>query len=75
MLGLVGDSRGGVPLVKQAIDPVVDEALEAGRVVRAVVLVQDHGELCMRAPLATQTPVACTRRRRGWLGHPPLTPS
>jgi CubicO group peptidase (beta-lactamase class C family) len=37
-------SRGGVALVQHAIDGVVDEALEAGRVVGAVVLVQHHGE-------------------------------
>jgi CubicO group peptidase (beta-lactamase class C family) len=35
---------GGVALVQQAIDAVVDEALEAGRVVGAVVLARDHGE-------------------------------
>jgi CubicO group peptidase (beta-lactamase class C family) len=34
----------GVAPVQQAIDAVVDEVLEAGRVVGAVVLVRDHGE-------------------------------
>jgi CubicO group peptidase (beta-lactamase class C family) len=34
----------GVARVQQALDAVVDEALEAGRVVGAVVLVRDHGE-------------------------------
>jgi CubicO group peptidase (beta-lactamase class C family) len=40
----VEDSTVGVALVQQAIDAVVDEALEAGRVVGAVVLLRDHGE-------------------------------
>jgi hypothetical protein len=34
----------GVALVQQAVDAVVDEALEAGRVVGTVVLVRHHGE-------------------------------
>ena len=38
------DSTAGVALVQQAIDAVVDEALDAGRVVGAVVLVRDHSE-------------------------------
>ena len=37
-------STAGVALVQQAVDAVVDEALEAGRVVGAVVLVQYHDE-------------------------------
>lgn len=37
-------SPAGVALVQQAIDAVVDEALAAGRVVGAVVLVRDHGQ-------------------------------
>jgi CubicO group peptidase (beta-lactamase class C family) len=45
MLGRVEDSGSGGALVQQVIDAVVDEALEAGRVVGAVVLVRDHGEL------------------------------
>ena len=45
MLGRVEDSGSGGALVQQAIYAVVDEALEAGRVVGAVVLVRDHGEL------------------------------
>src|SRR5688500_15267195 len=37
-------SPAGVALVQQAIDAVVDEALAAGRVVGAVLVVRDHGE-------------------------------
>ena len=44
MLGGVEHSPAGVALVQQAIDAVVDEALAAGRVVGAVVLVRKHGE-------------------------------
>ena len=40
----VEHSPAGVALVQQAIDAVVDEALAAGRVVGAVVLVRKHGE-------------------------------
>jgi CubicO group peptidase (beta-lactamase class C family) len=43
-LGVVEQSTARVPLVQQATDAVVDEAVEAGRVVGAVVLVQVHGE-------------------------------
>ena len=37
-------STAGVALLQQAIDPVIEEAVEVGRVVGAVVLVQHHGE-------------------------------
>ncbi|MCE3274337.1 MAG: hypothetical protein K0R13_192 [Propionibacteriaceae bacterium] len=40
----VGYSTAGLTLLQQAIDAVVDEALAAGRVVGAVVLVREHGE-------------------------------
>ena len=40
----MGYSAAGLALVQSAIDAVVEEALEAGRVVGAVVLVQHHGE-------------------------------
>jgi CubicO group peptidase (beta-lactamase class C family) len=45
MLGVVEHSTAGAALVQQAIDAVVDEALQSGRVVGAVVLVRDRGEL------------------------------
>ena len=44
MLRGVEYPTAGVARVQQALDAVVDEALEAGRVVGAVVLVRDHGE-------------------------------
>jgi CubicO group peptidase (beta-lactamase class C family) len=40
----VTDSKAPAALLEQAVDTVVDEALEAGRVVGAVVLVRHHGE-------------------------------